>query len=593
MQIKRYRKFLHLFTRLFFFTTNYAIGLMFLRIFTIILPVVRVLAISFLVNDIQLVSENVKDISKLWLPICFILGIEFTNGLVSAFSQALEKKCAITLKKIKFPELIKHIAKLDYACFEQKETLDLIERVKKNYIPKIMSAFTTTLYFIESILVALGMVIILSTQVGLWAFALLLISIPLIIAGQKSGDEMYQGEVNAENHQRYLEYIESLYSKREYANERQIFSYQKSINKIWKLSFQRANRYNEKIKKKIYLQMCFSNILTFAGYATSIGLLCLFLIKGMVTYGFFISITISVLRLMYTLSYSLSWDIAEMRRIRAFADDYAEFQGLPIKKGADKEIRELTDFTFESLEFKNVTFSYPNSNRTILKNLSFKLEKGKRYAFVGENGVGKTTITKLLLGLYEPNAGEIMINGKPIKEYEYDYLRGIFSVAFQDYSKYEINVSDSISLARPEANEEEIVDALKFVGMDSFMEHDDDFLRKELGKLTKESIDLSGGQWQRLAIARTILSNRMVFILDEVTASIDPIQERDIYKLFEKTSNHKTTIFITHRLGSTKFVDCILVLKEGNIAEMGNHVQLMETNGYYAHMYREQSRWYS
>lgn len=238
---------------------------------------------------------------------------------------------------------------------------------------------------------------------------------------------------------------------------------------------------------------------------------------------------------------------------------------------------------------------YPNSSEPILKNISFTIKRGKRYAFVGENGAGKTTIIKLLLGFYEPCDGQIKINGKKLEAFHYGDLKCIFSVVFQDYSKYQLSLQDCLSLGEWEtgsekSNQEKILKALHTVGLDFLAS--EEIIKKELGKLSEESIELSEGQWQRIAIARAILSNHKIFILDEATASIDPIQEKEIYSLFETVSEDRTTIFITHRLGSTKFVDCIFTIHNGQIAEMGSHMELMEKKGVYAKMYNSQKEWY-
>lgn len=592
MNSKGYKNFIKFFTLLYTLAPKHAIFITILRVLTTMLPIVRLLNITYIINIIQFVVDGTKSKEVLWIPIILLLAIEFVGGISSVLLQELARRAVLYLNETQYPNLIKQVGKLEYFCFEDKETLDLVTRIKKNYVGKIVSAFTTTLYFIETILIALSIVITLSMEVGLWAFSILIVSIPLIIAGQKSGKDLYQGEVDVEKHERYLDYIEDIYTNRDCASERQLFKVPNMLETIWDKTFIVVEDLNHRLKRNTYIRMCISNILSYAGYAAVIGILCIFLINKSISYGFFISTVITILRLMFTLSYTLAFYIAEMSRIRNFANDYYIFLDLPTKDEAEIRQNNSTSIVFNELEFKNVMFKYPNTERTILKNLNFKLEKGKRYAFVGENGAGKTTITKLLLGLYEVDDGRITMNGKEIREYKYSDLKSLFSVAFQDYAKYEITVKDSVALGVDCVNDSKVMDALKFVGLDSMFNEYEDFLDKELGKLSEGSIELSGGQWQRLAVARTVLSDHSILILDEVTAAIDPIQESEIYGLFEKTSRDKTTIFITHRLGATKFVDCIFVIDNGGILEQGTHDELLKLDGKYASMYREQSRWY-
>lgn len=592
MNLKEYKNIIIFFMRLFRLAPKHAILITILRVLTTMVPIIRLLNITYIINTIQLVVDRTKSGEVLWIPIVLLLAIEFVGGICSVFLQELARGAVLYLNETQYPNLIKQVGKLEYFCFEDKETLDLITRIKKNYVVKSVSAFTTTLYFVETILIALSIVITLSTEVGLWALSILIVSIPLIIAGQKSGKDLYQGEVDVEKHQRYLDYIEDIYTNRDFASERQLFKVPKMLDNIWDKTFIIVEDLNHRLKRKNYIRMCISNIISYAGYAVVIGILCIFLINKSISYGFFISIVITILRLMYTLSYTLTSYIAEMSRIKNFANDYYMFLELPTKNEADIRQSNSSSIAFNDLEFNNVTFKYPNTEKIILENLNFKLEKYKRYAFVGENGAGKSTITKLLLGLYEVGAGRITINGQDIKEYKYSDLKSLFSVAFQDYSKYEITVKDSVALGVDITNDAEVISALKFVGLDSMFQKYNDFLDKELGKLSEDSMELSGGQWQRLAVARTVLSNHSILVLDEVTAAIDPIQESEIYGLFEKTSRDKTTIFITHRLGATKFVDCIFVIGNGGVLEQGTHDELMKLDGKYANMYREQSRWY-
>lgn len=568
---------------------RYAIVLILLRIISIITPIIRIYMVTYLIINIQKITFDASEIVILWNPLIAILIIELIGGITTVISQGVTKRCTLYLNLTQSPNIVHKISKLEISNFENNETMDLISRVKKNYVTKIVSAFVTTLYFIETILVALSIVLILTTQIGIWSITLLLVSIPLIVAGQKSGRELFEGEQELEKHKRYMDYLESLYLGREASNERNLFRFTKKISNIWKSRYETSNKINKQVKIRSYLRICSSSLLTFAGYISSIGFLCWFLIKGAITYALFTSIVIAILRLMHTLSYSLSWDISEMGRAIAFANDFSVFLELKETKESDTDPKSMDDFIFENLEFDNVTFKYPNAKEPILKDLSFKIKKGLRYAFVGDNGAGKTTIIKLLLRFYEPTKGEIRINGRPLAEYNYSQLKALFSVVFQDYAKYELTLYESITLGKPKANEKEVLKTLEFVGFYNFAHS---FLNKELGKLSEDSIELSEGQYQRLAIARAALSNHQILILDEATSSIDPIQERDLYSLFNKTTIDKTTLFITHRLGSAKFVDCIFVINKGNIVEKGTHNDLLKMGGIYTKMYNSQKRWY-
>ena len=233
----------------------------------------------------------------------------------------------------------------------------------------------------------------------------------------------------------------------------------------------------------------------------------------------------------------------------------------------------------------------------MLRDLCLKMEPGRHYAVVGRNGAGKTTLTKLLTGLYTDYEGEILINNKSIKNYAASELKSFFAVLFQDFSRYHISLRDNIAIGdirnfgNPDTdrNIEKILDELN---MTDNIRTLPDKMNTHLGKLDEKGVDFSGGQWQRLAIARVMLSPAPMYILDEPTAALDPMSESKIYGDFEYISRQKTTLLISHRLGATKTADYILVLDDGHIVQQGSHATLMQYDGLYKDMYDSQRSWY-
>lgn len=228
-----------------------------------------------------------------------------------------------------------------------------------------------------------------------------------------------------------------------------------------------------------------------------------------------------------------------------------------------------------------------------MNHFSFKIEKGKHYAIVGKNGAGKTTITKLLLGLYDDYQGEILINGKDIRLYEKRTLMDMFSVVHQDFARYELSVSENIKLNDDSGEDKQwFNEVLKLSGLDVFTGNLPHGIDTYLGKLEKEGIDASGGQWQRIAIARALYKNAGVRILDEPTAALDPVSESEVYRMFGEISQNMTTVFITHRMGAARLADTIIVVSDGGVVETGSHEELVNTGGIYAQMYELQKEWY-
>ncbi|MCD8095873.1 MAG: ABC transporter ATP-binding protein [Ruminococcus sp.] len=252
------------------------------------------------------------------------------------------------------------------------------------------------------------------------------------------------------------------------------------------------------------------------------------------------------------------------------------------EKRSDSEVCEIC--------FENVSFTYPNSNKQILNNITFKYNSSQSLALVGENGSGKTTLIKLLCGLYTPDSGKITIDNVNINEMDYEEKKKYFSVIFQDFVKYQMSLRENVALGDTTKiyNDDKIYTVLKDVGfpIDTYT------LEQQIGKFYDEGIDLSGGQWQKVAIARALYSDSKFIILDEPTASLDPVAESKLYQLFQKIIHQRGYIMISHRLASAKLCDKILVLQNGSIIEEGSHDELMLQGGYYQKMYTKQSEWY-
>nr|WP_303932819.1 ABC transporter ATP-binding protein [Treponema denticola] len=245
----------------------------------------------------------------------------------------------------------------------------------------------------------------------------------------------------------------------------------------------------------------------------------------------------------------------------------------------------------KSVEFKNVSFSY-DGKRDILKNISFKINEKEITALVGENGAGKTTLIKLLARFYDPNSGEILVNGINIKELDIDEYQKAISAVFQDYMKYYISAEENISAGKSEnlnlnkaegLKEDKLKVDLKFIS--DLPEKEKTIVGTYFG-----GTEISGGQWQRLAIARGLNKEYSLLLVDEPTASIDPIQEREIYKSI--LTKKEMTLLVTHRLGSIRMADRIFVLREGKLIAEGNHEKLMDSCEYYNKLYSSQADMY-
>ncbi len=247
-----------------------------------------------------------------------------------------------------------------------------------------------------------------------------------------------------------------------------------------------------------------------------------------------------------------------------------------------------------SITFEDVCFAYPGTDKNILEHLSFHIPAGQKVSLVGENGQGKTTLIKLLLGFYTPDRGRILLGGIPLQNFTGTALAQAFGVLFQDYNRYDLTLQENIGVGK-------ITDLDNSAAIDRVLSDAKahDFAQKLpqgqqtlLGRSFDGGVDLSGGQWQRVAIARTLLSQRPVLILDEPTAQLDPSVESEIYLDFAHVASGKTVLFVSHRLSATAVTDRILVLSDGKILQDGTHKELMRQSGLYSEMFQTQKQWY-
>lgn len=265
----------------------------------------------------------------------------------------------------------------------------------------------------------------------------------------------------------------------------------------------------------------------------------------------------------------------------------------PIIKEKENPVK-LTLKSPPSIEFKDVTFAYPETKVKILKNFSLTINPGDKIAFVGENGAGKSTIIKLLARFYDVDEGEILINGVNIKDLELKSWYGYMGVLFQDFNRYEYTVKDNIHFGRESENDalEGIIKAATSSGAHSVINKLDKGYDQMLGKMFEEGTELSGGQWQKIALARAFFRNAPILVLDEPTSSIDARAEAEIFSKVEKLSKDKTVLIISHRFSTVRNADKIYVIDGGKIIESGSHKELMKVNGQYAELFNLQAKGY-
>lgn len=558
-----------------------------------LVPTLQILATAKFLDIAILIFKQEKHIKDIVMPLLFVILLLAYDWISTQLSKFAEVQIKNRLRGEFRVNIVEKIATLRYKYIESQDSWDLISRVIKEPEVQCTKAYISSLDMIAMILKITGILVVLFIQVWWSAVLIVLISVPLFFIALKSGKETYEANREVEKNKRKVKYLEEVLNGREAVEERTLFGYSDKINNQWHKEFETARKHELKVSLKWYVNMKTGGVII----AILSVLIVLILIgpvtSGILSIGMFMSIVNSVFELIQYLAWSLPEYGDNLAKNKEYLVDLTNFLKLEGDEGyllrPAKEVSKL-----KSLEFRNVSFKYPGTEKYILKDMSFVIEEGRHYAFVGANGAGKTTITKLITGLYEDFEGEILINGKSIKTYRQDQLKAMCSVVYQDFARYCISFRDNILLGDINSfdNLDNMNKAIETVELQEVVGGLPLGISSNLGKIKNDGVDLSGGQWQRIAMARGIVSPASIRILDEPTAALDPISESNVYEKFEEISRGQTTIFISHRLGSTKIADEIFVIGDGAIVESGSYEELMKKNGVYTKMYESQRSWY-
>ena len=330
------------------------------------------------------------------------------------------------------------------------------------------------------------------------------------------------------------------------------------------------------------------NVVTILGYFAILYMLFTALMAGEITVGAFAAVFSNIGMLYGIMAEVVQMHIGYLAQNYGATVNYVRFLQLPERSGEVKETPE-----WGAITFRDVSYSYPGAEHPALSHVSFTLHRGETLAIVGENGSGKSTLIRLLSGLYLPTDGAVLHNGVDTRNVDPQALYRNTSAVFQKYQRYQMTLRENIMISDTQKTDCDgrLDEVLRITGSDpsdpSFTDGYDTMLSREFN-----GIDLSGGQWQRIAIARGFYREHNLIILDEPTAAIDPYEETRIYNRFAELSRDKTSVIVTHRIGSVRLADRILVLQEGRAVQIGTHDELLQEDGEYRRLWEAQEQWY-
>lgn len=482
--------------------------------------------------------------------------------------------------------------KVNYHFAQDGTILDLKKKsmaaLPAFYIDRLGEILKYAVQFIAIITIVgyfspLFLIILIATSVA---------SIFLIFKTKKDETDFQNEKVEDD---RKLDYIYQVMTQYEYAKE----------VRINRAETYTSNKYDGIMKsqleklKKLFLKRTGINILS--AFITIIQSASMYLYFSYMVFSGNISISeYTILLGSTTLFVSLILGFFEIvalfGRSCSLLDYYLDYQNAIIKNSniyaSNKLPHPSVNFSSPVIRFENVSFTYPNTENPILKNINLELKPNERTGLVGLNGSGKTTFVKLLTRLYDPTEGMITINGTDIKDIPYKQYSALIGVVLQDYYLFAYSVKENITLETP-YDEKKLRSALKESGSDKKIEALKNGIDTSVSKvLDKDGIEFSGGEGQKLALARAIYKNSPILVLDEPTSALDPIAEYELFSRLNDISKNKLTLYISHRLSSTKFCDKIVVLSDGEIAEIGSHNELMNRGGLYCELFTSQAKYY-
>ena len=476
---------------------------------------------------------------------------------------------------------------MKYPMLENPAILDKIRNLWRT--DGVVSNSIEQLYiFISGIAIFAGSVSILSTLNILLVFAFVIITVFNSYITRKSIKEINRLDIEKSPVDRKLAYYKLKTLNAEDGKEVRVFNIQDYyIKKINSLNNELLEFENKKEKENLMMNMftgVMNNVQTFLLYMYS----SLKYIRGeIIIADFFMYITT-----ISKLSSSFETIITAFQKIAAQKeqlDRLKNYMELPEEKFIKQEKENETELV---LEFKNVSFRYPNTDKNVLNNVNIAISSNQKISIVGENGAGKSTFIKLLCRLYEPNEGEILLNGKNIYEYNYKNYIKMISIVFQDYKLTPFTVRDNMQLNRY-MEDDYLLDCLQKADIGARIKALENGLDTYIGKGTGyNGIDMSGGEKQKLAIGRMYAKNANILILDEATAAVDPISEDIIFSNMNNKSDNQIVIFISHRMSNARFSDKIIFIDNGKIEEFGKHEDLMNKDGGYAKLFKLQEQYY-
>lgn len=562
-----------------------------LRLLKSAVPLAMLYVGKEIIDEIIKLIDTGGDQSYLWLMVGLELALSIASDIMNRGITLLDSLLGDLFANRTSVDLIRHAARLDLYQFENPEFYDKLERARRQTSGRtvLMSQVLSQLQdFITVLFLGAGLV-----AFNPWLILILIIAvIPSFLGETHFNQRTYSLTRSWTPERRELDYLRYIGASDETAKEVKIFNLADFLARRFEHLADRYYLANRNITVKRALWGSFLTAIGTFSYYGAYVFIIIQTIGGLITVGTLTFLAGSFQRLRSLLE-SIMGRFSRIAEGALYLQDLFDFFAIE-PMISEQGHRPFPKPLQKGFIFENVSFRYPGSERWAIRHLSFELHAGEKLALVGENGAGKTTLVKLLARLYEPTEGRILVDGIDIREFDLKDLRDNIGIIFQDYIRFQMKAMENIAIGNIEALEEmnAIVGAAQKSLADAVIEDLPAKYQQVLGKRFADGVDLSGGQWQKIALARAYMREAQLLILDEPTAALDARAEHEVFQRFADLISGKTAVLISHRFSTVRMADRILFLENGSLLELGSHEELLKKNGKYAELFNLQAQGY-
>ncbi len=564
------------------------------RLATSFLPILLLWVGKMIIDEVVLqAGAESKSFQRLWWLIGIELIMAIGSDILSRIINLTDGLMGDKYSNDSSVKLIKKTKEVELSDLEDPAFYDKLNMARTQTAGRV-NLMSNVLSQFQDVITSSSLIVGLIVYEP-WLILLLIASvIPAFINEIRFSSSSYSLARSWTSERRELDYLRFIGANDKTAKEIKLFGLADFIADRFALLSEKYYNANKKLSIDRTIWGIAFNIIGVICYYGAYLLIVVKTVKGLITIGALTFLSSAFSRLRNSLQNIFS-RFSRITESALYLQDYFEFLDLDVSDDNGFEKYILPSAIKDGFEFKNVSFRYPGSDRYVLKELNLKIKAGEKMAFVGENGSGKTTLIKLLLRFYDPIEGAILLDGIDIRHYERASYQQLFGVIFQDFVQYEFTIGENIAVGKINKIKDtlEIKNAAEKSLADDVVNALPLKYEQQLGKRFKSGIELSGGQWQKIALARAYMKDAKVMILDEPTSALDARSEYETFQRFIGLTKGKTSVIISHRFSTVRMADRIMVLKDGGIIELGTHEELMANNGLYAELFELQAAGYN